>query len=258
MSERDTYGQAGDWLIGAAKRNPEALLVLAAGCALFLRGRNAPAQASSSGSYYDDAMYAEAARRPQTGASAAEGFSRVADGASRLAEGTRQYASDVAERVSNTAAPYASAVSKFADDARQTVASQATRLKEQAQSTVQQGLAQVLREQPLALAALGMAAGATLAAIFPSSEAENQALGPAHEALMSAATQAGASMKTAAGEAGEQLKQAAADRGLNSDALKSLARDVAGTFASKVAGKDEERSPGLVPEVAAPEPGSVR
>ena len=68
MSEHDTYGQAGDWLIGAAKRNPEALLVLAAGAALFLRGRNGQAspnrshgaQTSPSRSYYDD----EASRQP--------------------------------------------------------------------------------------------------------------------------------------------------------------------------------------------------
>ena len=29
---------AGEWLISTAKRNPEALLVLAAGCALLMRG----------------------------------------------------------------------------------------------------------------------------------------------------------------------------------------------------------------------------
>jgi len=44
MSEHDSYGQTGDWLIGAAKRNPESLLVLAAGAALFMRGRNAAAR----------------------------------------------------------------------------------------------------------------------------------------------------------------------------------------------------------------------
>ena len=39
--DTDRYSRAGDWLIGTAKRNPEALLVLAAGCALLLRsGKN--------------------------------------------------------------------------------------------------------------------------------------------------------------------------------------------------------------------------
>jgi hypothetical protein len=250
MSEHDTYGQAGNWLIGAAKRNPEALLVFAAGAALFLRGRNAQAKASPSSSYspsrsyYDD----EFSRQPTAGGSGP--LSRATEGASRLAESAKDYASDVTERISSTAGPYASAVSKFAEDTRQTVTSQASRFTNQAQSTVQQGFAQVLREQPLALAGVGLAAGAMLAAMFPSTDVEEQAFGPAREALMSAANQVGDNVKSAAGEAGEQLKQAVADKGLNADALKGLAREVAGNFANNVAGKDEERSPGLVPEGA--------
>ena len=259
MSEHGTYGQAGDWLIGAAKRNPEALLVLAAGAALFLRGRNAEARPSPtrsyapSRSYYDD----EASRQP-TGSRASGVLSGVADSASGLAESAKDYASDVTDRVSTTAGSYASAVSKYADDTRRTVTSQASRFADQAQSTVQQGFAQVLREQPLALAGFGLAAGAALAAIFPSTDVEGQAFGPAREALMSAANQMGDNVKSAAGEAGEQLKQAVSDKGLNADALKGLARDVAGNFANKVAGTDEERSPGLVPEGAAPGRGGLR
>jgi len=260
MSEHDSYGQTGDWLIGAAKRNPEALLVLAAGAALFMRGRNAAARTVSSGfdapsrSYYDD----EASRQP-TGSRASGVLSGVADSASGLAESAKDYASDVTDRLSSTAGSYASTVSKYADDARRTVTSQASRFADQAQSTVQQGFAQVLRDQPLALAGLGLAAGAALAAMFPSTDMEGQAFGPAREALMSAANQVGDSVKSAAGEAGEQLKQAVSDKGLNADALKGLARDVAGNFANKVAGSnDDERSPGLVPEGAGPGRGGMR
>ena len=36
--DRDTYSQAGDWLLGTARRNPEALLLFAAGCCLLMRG----------------------------------------------------------------------------------------------------------------------------------------------------------------------------------------------------------------------------
>ena len=35
--ETDTSFQAGDWLAGAARRNPEALLLLAAGACLLMR-----------------------------------------------------------------------------------------------------------------------------------------------------------------------------------------------------------------------------
>jgi len=248
-------------LIGAAKRNPEALLVLAAGCALFLRGRNSEAsssrsyeaQTSPSRSYYDD----EASQQP-TSSRVSGALSRVAESASGLAEGAKGYASDVSERVSSAAGSYASTVSKFADDTRQTVTSQASRFADQAQSTVQQGFAQMLREQPLALAGLGLAAGAAVAAIFPSTDMEEQAFAPAREAFMSAANQVGDSVKSAAGEAGEQLKQAVSDKGLNADALKGLARDVAGSFTNKVAGSEEEHSPGLVPEGAAPNRGGIR
>src|SRR3979490_710537 len=157
MSEHDTCGQAGGGLIGAAKRNPEALLVLAAGAALFLRGRNGQAspsrsygaQTAPSRSYYDD----EASRQP-TSSRASGALSRVADSASGLAEGAKDYASDVTERISSTAGSYASTVSKFADDARQTVTSQASRFADRAQSPLPPCLPRRPPEQPLALAGL--------------------------------------------------------------------------------------------------------
>jgi hypothetical protein len=40
-SERDTYSQAGDWLLGTVRRNPEALLLMAAGCCLMMRSGSA-------------------------------------------------------------------------------------------------------------------------------------------------------------------------------------------------------------------------
>ena len=42
-SVNDAYTQTADWLVGTAKRNPEALLVLGAGtCACSGLGRSAP------------------------------------------------------------------------------------------------------------------------------------------------------------------------------------------------------------------------
>ena len=122
---------------------------------------------------------------------------------------------------------------------------------DQARATVQRGFSRVLREQPLAIAAMGLAAGATLAAIFPASEAESHVLGPAHDAVVDAASRAADSVKAAAGEAGEQLKQAARERGLDPEGLKGLAREVAGNFADNVTGaasEQNEAAPGLVPE----------
>jgi organic hydroperoxide reductase OsmC/OhrA len=42
----DTSFQAGDWLAGAARRNPEALLLLAAGACLLMRGRGSSSSRS--------------------------------------------------------------------------------------------------------------------------------------------------------------------------------------------------------------------
>jgi hypothetical protein len=46
-NSRDVYGRAGNWLIGTAKRHPEALLVLAAGCALLVRNGGGSSQGAS-------------------------------------------------------------------------------------------------------------------------------------------------------------------------------------------------------------------
>jgi hypothetical protein len=57
----DVYARTGDWFIGTAKRHPEALLVLAAGCALLLRGRGGSSQDAPS----QEAMPVKEAMREQ-------------------------------------------------------------------------------------------------------------------------------------------------------------------------------------------------
>src|SRR6202035_1292072 len=81
----------------------------------------------------------------------------------------------------------------------------------------------VLRDKPLAVAVAGLAAGAAIASLFPSTEIENRTLGGAHEALAEAASKAGENLMGAAGQAGERLKTAASERGLTPDGLKNLA-----------------------------------
>ena len=50
VNSGNVYGWAGHWLIGTAKRHPEGLLVLAAGCALLMRsgGGSSPRAATQS------------------------------------------------------------------------------------------------------------------------------------------------------------------------------------------------------------------
>jgi hypothetical protein len=163
-------------------------------------------------------------------------------GLSDTAEMASDYASDLKDKASDVAGSYADTVSSFAGDAGRAVADGSDRIRRQAQGALQTTMDRMLREQPLAVAMLGVAAGAAVAAAFPATEVENRVLGGAHEALSDAVDQAGKSVMGAASKAGERLKTAATDRGLTSDSLKDLAGEVVGSFTDAVTGKSESKS----------------
>jgi hypothetical protein len=251
-SERDTYSQAGDWLLGTVRRNPEALLLMAAGCCLMMRSSSASRTSARHAYERDEWGYPTRGASSQVrGASAStrQGFSRAADAASdtvrsageyashakdRMTDTASDYASQMKERISDTASEYADSVRDFAGEARRAVTERSARLSRRTQATLQSSMQRVLREQPLAVAVAGLAAGAAVAALFPSSGIEDRALGAAHEKLKDAAEKAG---EGAAGKAGERLKSAAEERG-----LKEVAGEVAGTFKDAMSDKPEDRS----------------
>jgi hypothetical protein len=241
-SDHDTYSQAGDWLLATARRNPEALLLFAAGCCLLMRGG---ASSSSRRTSYAADEYRSASnpssdftRRPST---------------SRESLGNRasDYASQIKDRVPDTASSYAESVSDFAEDARRNISERSEGLKRKAQSTMQSGMDRVLRDQPLAVAMAGLAAGAAVAALFPSTDIEDRAFEDAREALTDAAGAAGQRVMKAAGQAGEHLKTAAEERGLTSEGLKELAGEVTETFTSAVSGKSDDQGGATPPNRAA-------
>jgi hypothetical protein len=173
--------------------------------------------------------------------SAGRTASNVRDGLSRAADSATDYASEIKDRVSETAGAYADSISEFAQEAGRSVSERSTRLGRQAQSTLQGSMERVLRDQPLAVAVAGLAAGAAVAALFPSTEIEGRTLGGAREALTDAA-----------GKAKERLQAAAEERGLSSQGLQGLASEVAETFTGAVAGKSGGRdSPPMVPKSSA-------
>jgi gas vesicle protein len=231
--EKDTYAQAGDWLMGTARRNPEALLLLAAGCVLLMRRAGSSSAKASSPSRQQQSDFA-----PPT---SSRGQSNARQGLSRAVESAADYASDIKDQVSDTAGNYAEAVSDFAGEAGRKVSQQSERFARQAQSTMQSTMARVLREQPLVVAAVGLAAGAAVAAAFPATDVENRTLGGARDALTDAASKVGENVMQAASKAGERLKSAAQERGLTPDGLKELAGEVADTFTEGVSGKSSER-----------------
>jgi hypothetical protein len=53
-SEGDTYSQTGAWLVATARRNPEALLLVAAGCALLMRSSGSSTSRTAVRRQYSD------------------------------------------------------------------------------------------------------------------------------------------------------------------------------------------------------------
>jgi hypothetical protein len=271
----NSYGQPVDWLIGTAKRNPEAFLVMAAGAALFMRGRgSAPDRAPDYRRMRDwhgpdyRAMrdWPDGDRKNGENAGASSVRQTARDYASSVSETTNQMAgaaSEYASAASDAARSYASTVADYANETGRTVRSQAARFADQAtsfadqtQSAVRSGAGSVMREQPLAVALLGMAAGAALAAFFPSTRVEERTLRPARDALAGAAREMGENVMQSAKEAGEHLKQSAIERGLTPDGMKQMARETANTFTSRMSGKSDPQSGNASPSSPA-SPDSV-
>jgi hypothetical protein len=259
-SDTDSYSQAGDWVMSTARRNPEALLLLAAGCALLMRSGRGSSRRAAAPARYPDRDYSPASRGYSSASetsSVRQGLSRSAEKATDYATKATDYATDIKDRVTDTASAYAESVSDFAADARRTVSEGSERFKRQAETTLNTAMDRVLRDQPLAVALAGLAAGAAVAAAFPSTDVENRALGGAHEALANVVDQAGKAVMGAASKAGEHLKTAAEERGLTSQGLTDLASDVADTFTDAVARKtDDHRGATMVPESPASPAGA--
>jgi hypothetical protein len=237
----DAPSSATDWVMNTVRRNPEGLLLLAAGCALLMRSGSGPLPKRFSENSYGGHPNSYG-RNADGGHRGAASHSSLREGISRTAEQAADYVSDVKDKVADTASSYMSSMTDYADETRRNISDQSARLTRQAQSTLQTGMDRMLREQPLAVAILGVAAGAAVASMFPTTDVEQQAFGGTRDALVDAASKAGENLVGAAGAAGERLKATATERGLNPEGLKEIARDVADTFTTAVAGKsDDER-----------------
>jgi len=254
-----TYQQSdmpspGDWLVDTVRRKPEALLLMAAGCALLMRSgmrsarRNRGSIASRMGSSEQTARIhdpgalrsATSALGDSVGRTAGTVSDYVGGVAGTVGDTARTYASNVADNVSDYAGAARQAVSDYADSAQKTLSQTSDRLKGQVESTYQSA-SEAIREQPILVAALGLAAGAAVAALFPSTDIERRTLGAASDALTGAAAGAGEKLLDAAGQAGDRLKESASARGLDADGLKDMAREVGGTFATAAVGTEQDR-----------------
>jgi len=219
----DFYSQAADWVVTTARRRPEALLLMAAGAALMMRGSGGATASTRSGESYSRASWQD------------EAADATREGANRTAEGVRRYAGEVKERLSDTASGYASAVGDYAQDARRRMSNVTGAVRENLSSATDQvtrtaqsaarGAADTMREQPLLIAALGLATGAAVAALFPTTDVERRTFGPAGEALVGAASAAGRDFVERAARTGEEMRRSAEDK------LRDLAQETSENFA---------------------------
>jgi hypothetical protein len=201
----------GEWMLNAIKRNPEGLLLLAAGAVLMLRtGTRTSGAAQSMAAAYD-----------QRSADVRETFDA---------------ASGIARQSVDAAASYASTASDYADKARRVIGERSERITRQAQSAA----SSVLQTQPLAIVVAGIAAGAAVAAVFPPTNLEKDALGPIGDHLSKSAERFGDQVSEATTKAGETLKSAAKQRGLNKEGLKEVTDEIVDAFKSSMKGQSSE------------------
>lgn len=220
------------WLVNAVKQNPEGLLLLAAGAVLLMRKTGSSHSMSS--------VYSQ----PRTGYPQPSGTpygGSVQDAASGYAEQAKEAASRYAQEAKEAVKSYATSASQYAEETGRAVGAQSERIVRSAQSTVQSTVNRILQDQPLLIAAAGLAAGAAVAAAFPATAMERQTLGPIGDQISGAAGRMGEQLQQATAKAGEKLKSAVDERGLNADGLKEVAKEVASAFSEGMSGKPEQK-----------------
>jgi hypothetical protein len=247
-----------NWLITKVKQNPEAFLVMAAGCALLLRSVGSRSRETShdpNGRWNDRSRWEDMRDRTTDAARsvAADLQDRVKGTAAVVSEKASDYAAsltDNANAISERAAGYASNVSDQASDWGRHIANETARIGARAQSSLQDGLGQLIKEQPFAVAALGVAVGAAVAAFLPPTQAERDALRPVSDAAANAVNSGVNQIKDAVSATGDQLKDAAQRRGLNADGIKSMVREASQAFTDKLGRSSTHETP-----AASPRPG---
>jgi hypothetical protein len=228
-----------NWFVAKVKRNPEAFLVLAAGCALLLRSAGS---SSREPARHNNDRWSDESRWTR---SASDVKGRVKDAATAVSDKASNYAaslSDTTSAMSERAADYASSLSDQASEWGRNVAEQTNRVGAQARSSIEDGMGRMLREQPFAVAAFGVAVGAAVAALLPPTEVEQQALRPLRDAATDAVAATTENIKDAVSATGTQLKESAERRGLSAEGIKGLAREATETFTETLTGKSGDQA----------------
>jgi len=223
MNYQQMSNQTGDWFLDTIRRKPESLLLIAAGCALLMRSGG-----SLTGIWSARESNAPAPLQNRPGM------------ASEVADSRSGYSSKVADTVSEYSDNARQTLSDYAEGARRGISDTSDWLTTQAESTYRTA-SEALRDQPILVAGLGLAAGAALAAFFPTTEVERRA----GAALAAKASEVGDQVLAAAERAGERardtVKEAVAERVL-APAVKEVVGQVVGIATGPADRSNQQRS----------------
>ena len=141
--DRDTYSQAGDWLFGTLRRNPEALLLMAAGCCLMMRGGRPSSRmgmrVAHAGDEWDYRTVGASSQMRHASAGAREGFARAGDSAADTAKTAGEYASQMKDRITDTAGDYASTAGDYASQMKDRISETASSYADMADDAMHRG-----------------------------------------------------------------------------------------------------------------------
>ncbi len=236
-----------DSIYALAKENPIPAVLIGAGVAMIL-GLGARSASRGQGSTHygpsDRLPPPRQLRQPTLYESAKAGLASVADSfgsaagsAKEAAAGrvnaARDYVADTSSHLSDSIGDLrrqaSDTIDNYSATARDTMKN-ATRNLPRSRKQAASQLSGILEEQPLILAALGVAVGAALGAALPTTETEDQWMGGASSSLRHAAHEAAENelteLKAVASRTADNLKQSASDHGLSADNLNDLVRDV--------------------------------
>jgi vacuolar-type H+-ATPase subunit H len=134
---------------------------------------------------------------------------RVQDGAGQMADRVQNSAGQFVDRVQGTAAQFADQAQEVADQAQQRAGQVVDTVQERAQQvtgTAQGQFQRMLRESPLTLGGIAIAAGLAVGFAIPATDKEDQLLGETRDNLVQQA-------KETAQEAQQKLQQVAQEAG---------------------------------------------
>ena len=240
MNYQQISNQTGDWLLDTVQRKPEAVLLIAAGCALLMR----------SGRPVVDIWSVRESGLPSLSQNRAG-----TAGQGSVTESAKAYASKAADTVSEYSDTARQTVSDYAEGATRGISDSSDWLRTKAETTYNTA-SEALRDQPVLVAALGLAAGAALAAFFPTTEVERRA----GAALAAKASEVGDQVLAAAEKAGERARDTVRDA-VTERVLAPAVKEVVGEVVGIATGaadrgnqhrsdvpRREEEHPGTTPE----------